>query len=103
MNNLFSDYSDKEIYNLYLKSHQYIDINDFLGDVRLSPLVTGILYAQKLVEHKDECINFLHDLSNFVTTPINRIRFHSYKHCVFFLALKYVNPLFAYWIVKLSL
>lgn len=78
--NIYTDYQDKQIYELYVKFYDKITIGDFLGDSR-SPLTIGLLQAATYASEgkKNECYNLLKQIKSFTTTPAHRIIFCSNK------------------------
>ena len=87
LNGLFSDFTDREIYNLYIDSHDCISFDEYMGDGLLSPLTIGSLMAQRLVKegHIDECKNHLSNLREFITSPIKH--YPNKKQKIFYLSL----------------
>lgn len=102
LKNLFTDYSDVDIYELYNKTHNPITISEFLGDSRISPLTVGILRARILAmrQAKEECLSLLQNLNRFFSTPITLVKFKSKKTLLFYLALKVFGYRFIYIILK---
>lgn len=78
--NLFTDYQDKQIYELYIKFYDKITIGDFLGDSR-SPLTIGLSQSSTYAKegNKNECFALLKQIKRFTTTPAHQISFCSNK------------------------
>ncbi len=78
--NLFTDYQDKHIYELYIKFYDKITIGDFLGDSR-SPLTIGLSQSSTYAKegNKNECFALLKQIKRFTTTPAHQISFCSNK------------------------
>lgn len=89
LENIFKKYIDKDIYKLYILSHDNIAIENYLGDERLSPIsfAVSILSESAKCGNINDCRNLLSDLNRFITTPIKKIKFSNYKHFILLLAL----------------
>lgn len=90
--NLFSDYQDKQIYELYIKFYDNITIGDFLGGSN-SPLTIGLsqaaTYARK--GNKNECLALLKQIKRFTTTPARQISFCSKKLKLSYCLLQFIG------------
>lgn len=78
--NIFSDYQDKQIYELYIKYYDKITIGDFLGDSR-SPLTIWLSQATTYAKegNNHESLTLLKLIKHFTTTPASQITFCSNK------------------------
>lgn len=86
LKHLFTDFTDIDIYNLYIATHPKISIENFLGDNRISPLTIALTIGLRLYREKNIKGVKLHlnNVKNFITIPINRINFNSKKQKLFY-------------------
>lgn len=73
LKDLFTEYTDVDIYKLYIQSHKKIAYEDFMSDERLSPLTIGILTVDRLLRNGRvaECAQFMRSLNDFITKRPN--------------------------------
>lgn len=93
LQDIFKRFTDVDIHGMYVQTHEYISICDFLGDERLSPISLAIANINKSVAagRKSDCYNALIELKRFVTTPIGGIKFSNRKHCYLINSLGYLG------------
>lgn len=87
--NIFSEYKDYQLYNLYLKYYSKISIGEFLGDSR-SPLASGFTQLSEFAQkgQLNDCLKLLNNIKMFTTTPAHRITFCSRKNKVLFYSMR---------------
>ena len=97
---LFSDYTDKQTYELYLQSHKEISFEEYMADSRLSPLTIGLLLAIELNRsgHDKECKQHLINLKHFLTLSIKK--YPTTKQKVFYTLLLYGGANYTLFVMK---
>lgn len=93
LENIFKNYIDKDIYELYILSHDNITIENYLGDERLSPISYAVSILSEFAKfgNTNDCRNLLIDLNRFITTPIKKINFSNNKHFFLLFALSLIG------------
>lgn len=99
---LFSEYTDKDSYELYIQTHSQISFEDFMADNQLSPLTIGILTANRLIRSGNitECRQHLTDLKKFITSTPQR--YPSTKHKLFYTSLLNIGVMHTIWLMKFA-
>ena len=74
LRSLFSDYTDIDVYKLYIQSHPVVSFGDFMADGSISPLTIGMGRTIDLVKvgQVAESRRHLADLKSFLTQKIKR-------------------------------
>lgn len=90
LKNLYSDFKDVDIYNIYIESRRPMPIEEFLGDSHVSPLAYA--FTVGLSKCKDEgfgsCVLHMQNVKRFITIPLNDIKFQNRKHQRLYAILK---------------
>lgn len=79
--NLYAMFTDKEIWELYCKTHDYVNIESFMQDKKLSCLFWAIVDLESLYKKKmyKDAISQMVQLRSFFTVSFNTISTYSPK------------------------
>lgn len=91
---LFTNFTDRDIHDIYLSAHPPMGFYEFLGDNRISPLTIAILWAERKAKagELEGCRELLSQLLNFLTVKISQIQFKSKKQKYFYTFLSIFGP-----------
>lgn len=91
---LFTNFTDRDIHDIYLSAHPPMEFYEFLGDNRISPLTIAILWAERKTKagELEGCRELLSQLLNFLTVKISQIQFKSKKQKYFYTFLSIFGP-----------
>lgn len=103
LGNVLENFIDRDIYNIYIQTHDNISIEEFLGDERLSPISYTIGKTRMLAKSRKmrECADTLKLLKNFITIPIHSIKFTNKKHKRFMNFVDIFGVKVSAWILSL--
>ncbi|MDE7136334.1 MAG: glycosyltransferase family 2 protein [Muribaculaceae bacterium] len=90
LKNLYTDFKDVDLYNIYTESHGPMPIEEFLGDKDISPLSYAFTLGLRKCENEGQqsCVSHLQNVKRFITTPLGYIKFQSLRHKILHTILK---------------
>lgn len=103
LNDVFRNFNDRQIFDIYVQTHDYISIEEFLGDERLSPISFAIGKMRNLAKSGKlkECAEMIKLFRKFVTVPIHSIKFTNRKHKLFMNIVNAFGVQVSIWILSL--